>query len=113
MGVSGGGWRRDEEEEGETGRERETHRKRERQEETAVEEKKTKACRKVKGLTNSECRSLEIPCTLADCWMTLSRSSARGREWHTAPLWAQMGALPALSGTSKHTITRIANHPAD
>lgn len=35
-------------------------------------------------LTNCECRSLEMPCILEDCCMTLSKRSARVGTWHPA-----------------------------
>lgn len=72
--------------------------------------KKKKLLRK---LTNSECRSLEIPCILAECWMTRSNRSARETTWHPAWALVQMGAALTLVSLVQNTRQTNTTHTAD
>lgn len=55
------------------------------------------------GLTNSECRSLERLCILAECWMTLSKRSSSDGTWHAVGPCVQMGAEPTRPWGSRHS----------
>jgi hypothetical protein len=55
-----------------------------------------KACLS-KRLTNWECRSLDMPCILDECWMTRSKRSASERTWQLAWPLSQIGAARTVS----------------
>lgn len=65
------------------------------------------------GLTNSEWRSLEMPCILAECWMTRSNKLARERAWHPAWALVQMGAAPTLSSLLQNKRQTNTTHTTD
>ncbi len=72
-----------------------------------------KALTDTRRLTNSEWRSFEMPCILAECWMTRSNRLARERTWHPAWALVQMGAAPTLVSLLQNNRQTNTTHTAD
>lgn len=57
----------------------------------------------IEELTNSDWRSLEKPCILEDCFVTLSKRSTTARTWHSICTKAWIRAVSTLMEKSSST----------